>query len=59
MTKKDKKPNLVEEQAELITLMETSMDPNLLEAVEQAYRTPDDVDEASSMEISFDGTKSR
>ena len=56
MTKKDKKLNLVEEQAELITLIETSMDPNLLEAVEQAYRTPDDVDEASSMEISFDGT---
>jgi hypothetical protein len=53
-----KKPiDLDKEQSDLILLMESSMTPELLDAVQQAYRTNDDADTQESLDISYEGTR--
>lgn len=49
--------DLSKEQADLITLMETSIHPELLDAVEKAYKTSDDTDIQTLIDISYEGTQ--
>ena len=49
-------PELVREQAELVTLMEASIDPDVLAAVESAYHSDDNDHDTTSMDVSYEGT---
>jgi hypothetical protein len=49
--------DLEKEQSDLISLMETSMHPELLDAVQQAYKTSDDTDIQTLIDISYEGTQ--
>jgi len=48
-------PNLEKEQADLIALMEASITPEVLVAVEMAYHTDDDDKPSLSLNISYEG----
>jgi len=54
---KKKNVNLEKEQADLILLMESAMTPELLDAVQRAYKTKDDTDMQESLSISYEGTQ--
>ena len=53
---KNDAPDLEKEQVDLIALMEASITPQLLAAVENAYRDTDDGEPAASLDISYEGT---
>ena len=48
--------DLAKEQSDLIALMEASIDPQLLFAVEKAYSTVADKEPQSELNISYEGT---
>ncbi len=48
--------DLAKEQADLLTLMEASMDPQILAAVENAYHANDEASLNPSVEVSCWGT---
>ncbi len=52
----DKPPDLVRDQAELVALLQSGVDPDLLSAVERAYHWVDDEIPAPTMEVSYEGT---
>lgn len=56
MSDEDTRPNLAKEQGDLIALMEASMSPELLAAIQQAYHASDDEKDVSSVDISYGGT---
>lgn len=48
--------DLEKEQVDLILLMESSMTPELLDAVQRAHKTKDDNDVQDSLIVSYEGT---
>ena len=49
--------DLEKQQNDLISLMESSMAPELLDAVQEAYRINDDTGTQESLKISYEGTQ--
>lgn len=48
--------DLKKAQAELIAFMEKSIEPELLAAVEKAYKGTDEAEAHKSLDVTFDGT---